>query len=388
MIGAVVPRVRLGQIDLRIYLMGLVIFGGLFLLGIPVHANDSLTDVFQTKSFAGSWEVVNKFNWLGWGMSFIISTFCLFGLFMTMFSRITSILYLAGRNTFDDIYTMKNAAKGSAMFGFGNMAKETYRSNYGAGFDALVGFLYMLIPNVKAYSDYGRDNMSYNLSEDDSILTYMLKTAIPTILLTFFFTIGFSGTLFKGYGVVVDAMAVVADQAVTTNLAATINKVLNTGESYKFTIGGPETGQAKLAQDFSQDLYGRVLSRMDVIDTGSRIAIGQNVETYVWENLLGGKYGDYSKLNDIVSKSSGNVGKSNGQNKIASDTDASQVSFNIVVNNNAKMNASGMDIPLAKLVSGVAEESKTNGGALYAHVFMHKNKLGSANFFALPEKKQ
>ena len=44
-----------------------------------------LTDLFYTQAFSGAWSVFSKFNWLGWLMQFIISAFCLIGIFLTMY---------------------------------------------------------------------------------------------------------------------------------------------------------------------------------------------------------------------------------------------------------------------------------------------------------------
>ena len=55
-------------------------------------AEAELTDLFNTDAFTGSWEVFSKFNWLGGIMNFIISAFCLLGLFLIVYQRMLTML--------------------------------------------------------------------------------------------------------------------------------------------------------------------------------------------------------------------------------------------------------------------------------------------------------
>lgn len=170
--------------------------------------NEALTGIFNTVAFSGSWEVFTKFNWLGALLQFVISAFCLIGLVLVMIQRLVTMLYLSSEPTFDRIHEIKNAGRGGKALGLPGLVKDTIgTANHGTGLDAILSFLLSLLPDVKAYSDYAEDHRQYNLKDDDTITVYMLKVALPTIMIVFFFSIGFNGTLGRAYGQVASAMA-------------------------------------------------------------------------------------------------------------------------------------------------------------------------------------
>ena len=77
----------------------------------------------------------SKFNWLGWLMQLIISTFCLIGIFLTMYQMLVTLLYLSSRTSFDRIHEIKNAGKGGKILGLPNLFKDTIvTANNGTGF--------------------------------------------------------------------------------------------------------------------------------------------------------------------------------------------------------------------------------------------------------------
>lgn len=166
---------------------------------------DNLLDLFDSYAFRGSLKTIDKFNWVGKLMSYIISVFSMLGLFLICYQRLISLLYLAGRNTFDTVHEIKSSLSGGSgrdAFGIRSMFTNAMQGGgqYGTGLDAIVGFLLSLLPDVKKYSDYNPERMAYNVQEEDSCTTYMLKTAIPTIMLIFFFAMGYNGTLWQGFG--------------------------------------------------------------------------------------------------------------------------------------------------------------------------------------------
>ena len=65
---------------------------------------DNLLDLFDSYAFRGSLKTIDKFNWVGKLMSYIISVFSMIGLFLVCYQRLISLLYLAGRNTFDTVH--------------------------------------------------------------------------------------------------------------------------------------------------------------------------------------------------------------------------------------------------------------------------------------------
>jgi hypothetical protein len=395
MYSATMPLPNQRTLD-RMFVLMVVGVISLVLLGSShglIHAEgESITDLFRTKSFQGSWEVINKFNWVGWLMNSIISIFCLIGLCMVFYQRLITLLYLSSRALFDNVWDMKNSAKGNKFFGFGAMGRDLYNGNRGVGFDVIIGFFYGLLPNVRAYSDYNPDKMAYNLQDDDSVLTYMMKTAIPTVLLVFFFAIGYSGTLAKAYGVVVDALAAAADKAVDINFESYVNSVLSTGDSYKFTIGTNNTETGKLAERISRDIYGKVLSRMNILDTDSRLVVGKNVENWVWTNVVGGSYSSSNgKLQELARKSAADSTKN--QITVSNDADVSALSYDLIVNNSTSIGQSSSvsanikndflkGLNLAKTSDGSTSDNLT------IHLIVRKDKISDANFFVVPKSEK
>lgn len=254
----------------------------LIITPITVLADDGLTDIFTTKAFQGSWEVINKFNWLGWLMNFIISAFSLIGLFLVLYSRLISLLYLSSRNLWDNVYEVKEGVKGE-WFGFKGMASRMFKGDDGTGADAFVSFFYGLLPNVKKYSDYG--NPRDNLSEDDNALNYMLKTLPQTVLLILFLALGFSGTLGQIYGTLVDGMVAVADNVVTIQLEDYVDAFFASGNHYRFTIANDGTPQASLQQVVAKRAYQEVVGKANILDGDARHEVGKAIEQAIRDTI-------------------------------------------------------------------------------------------------------
>jgi hypothetical protein len=347
-----------------------------------------LTDLFLTKSFSGSWEVMNKFDWMGGIMNFVITFFSALGLFMVLYQRFITMLYLGGKPLWDNVYDMKQESIGGAVFGFGKMFTNIFRAsrNTSTGTDSIIALGYSFLPNVKAFSDYNPERPAHNVQEDDTIITYMLKTALPTIMLVFFFTIGFSGTLPKGYGMVVNAMAAVADRATDTNLEAMVTRWAKTGEAYDFTIGENNTPEGEFAQKIASDVYGKVLSRMDILDTPTRMVVGKNVETWVWDNVLGGGYGSdaRTKLQGLLNKT-GISGDPGQVLNVSSDDDVKALKYDIILNTSTSDAGSSLTVPLSSFLDGVDNTSTTLGASLNAHIIVKKSKPRNADFFVVPD---
>lgn len=248
---------------------------------LPVLAGGgNLTEVFSTKAFQGSWEVINKFNWLGWLMNFIISSFCILGLFLVMYSRMISLLYLSSRNLWDNVADVKGQTQGE-LFGLKAMAQRVYQGQDGTGADAFVTFFYGLLPNVKKYSDYNDDKRYGDFSEDDTALNYILKTAPSTILLIVFLSLGFSGTLGQLYGVCVNGIVAVADNMVTINLERYVDQVFAQGNHYKFVINAEGTAESEIMQYTAKKAYQEIVGKANILDGDMRRKVGSEIEEQV-----------------------------------------------------------------------------------------------------------
>lgn len=248
---------------------------------LPVlAAGGDLTEVFSTKAFQGSWEVINKFNWLGWLMNFIISAFCILGLFLVMYSRMISLLYLSSRNLWDNVADVKGQTQGE-MFGLKAMAQRVYQGQDGTGADAFVTFFYGLLPNVKKYSDYNDEKRYGDFSEEDTALNYILKTAPSTILLITFLSLGFSGTLGQLYGTCVDGIVAIADNMVTINLERYVDQIFAQGNHYNFVINAEGTAESEIMQYTAKKAYQEIVGKANILDGDMRRRVGSEIEETV-----------------------------------------------------------------------------------------------------------
>ena len=364
--------------------LGLIVVLAITLPSTVAYADESLTDIFTTKAFQGSWEVINKFNWVGFLLNFAISAICILGLASIFIQKMVTLLYLSSRNFFDTVYEVKQQSKGTAFFGFKGLADNISKGNVGVGFDAIVGVFYSVIPNIKAYSDFNPERMQYGLKEDDNVATYMLKTLLPTVLLIFFFSMGFNGTLAKTYGMVVNGFSAAADRVVDMNAEAVVNRIFSAGEKYTFTLGSNNTPEGELAEKIAKSVYSKVLARLDILDTETRMLVGKNVETWVWDRVLGGSWANAKKqLEAIVNNFESNT-SSPGYAKVISDSDVKALSYEIIVNTDttSKFGVSA-NIRNQFLGSNVTS-GNTTADSLTIHLIIRKDREVQADFFVRP----
>lgn len=285
-------------------------------------ADDEILTVFSSKAFQGSMEVVQSMNFLGKIMNFIISVFCLIGLFLVMYSRIVTLLYLSSRNVWDRVNEVKTHMNGS-FFGFPELGKYVWNgSDSGGGIDSFVSFFYGLLPNIKKSSDYD-DSMKSNLKleDTDNALDYILKVGPSTILIMFFLSIGFSGTLSQAYGKIVSAMVTVADNFIAINFDGYIDSLFKLGDAPSFTVGDDGTEQGSLTESVAKKIYAYTAAACGIEDTTARSNLAATCETiarnHVTAGTVSGLVGidladdsDWSRVKVSIKKSSGSQGSS------------------------------------------------------------------------------
>jgi hypothetical protein len=315
-----------------ILLLYVMLIASAFVIPEITHAADGteLTDLFETTAFTGSWEVFSKFNWLGKLLNFLISAFCLIGLVLTAFRLILTMLYKSNEAIFDRVYDLKQHGRGQKFFGFGAMGREVFQGNYGVGLDAIVGFLLSLLPDIKAYSDYNPEKMMYNLQEDDTLTTYVLKVSIPTIMSIFFFAIGFNGTLLQGFGNVANAMARGAKRLVEVDLAEGVDKVMSAGSYYQFSYDTSDEFY-KLKKNICTSIYNKVLLKMDDISTGSMQTVGAAIQACV-----------DSETNGITASDLDSLIKSDSEHSVKENhAYAKNYSYTVYLNSNSEKSVAG-----------------------------------------------
>lgn len=363
----------------------LFLCGILLLIPQNVYASTKstgrLTDLFQTQAFSGSMETISKMNWVGWLLSGIISVFCLVGLFLTIFRIMTSLMYLSGRNVFDKIHEIKTSNQGE-WFGLKSLLSSTFHGggNTGSGVDTFIYFFLGLLPDVKMYSDFADGKEMKGVGPDTTVTEYILKTSIPTIMMIFFLSIGFSGTLWQMYGTVVDAMSTAAEKFASTNLDSQVNRLLNADSYYKFGYGDDGTKWGKLKENIATGIYNKVLSKSDdSIDGDYSLALGATIGNYF-------KKGAALDATGIATKC-GNKAWAND------DAEAKNVQYSVLVNS-IKDSADSHDfvIPFSTLRKNLKSNVSTQIGTrtsdtLYIHVYLYRKESAiKTNYFTVKSK--
>lgn len=341
-----------------------------------------LTDVFFTKSFAGSFELINKAQWIGTIMSTLITVFCGMGLFMFAVQKLISITYLGGKSFWDSVDEYQQEFVGTKFAGFEGMLKSFKEGKKGtSGTNIVIGFLYSILPNVRYLSEYNRDRMPANLSEEDTILTYLLKTFMESIIMVTVLSIGFSGTLFKGYSVLVDGITTAADRLVETDLTAMVNRMAKTGQGYNFVLGANGSGDGKIARDISVQIYAKVLTMMNVLTSEDRMYTGRKIEEYMSDKMVesGATPTSFPKLESLLKKSSSTV-TDQTQLSLKTQEDLSLLKYTIVYNTASTYQGGSLDIPLKNFVSTDFQASGV-GSTMYAHVVLSKDLPRLGDYF-------
>lgn len=370
-------------------LLRAVIYLTLILVLTPgiAGADGRLTDIFLTKSFSGSWDTVNTFGWLGEINRWMISAISVVGLISVIGQRMTSMLYLSGRSTWDAVWEAKEEDKGHSFFGMTNSFKQFFGGNRGVGIDAILQLFYVMLPNVKYYSDFNPNRSVHNVKPEDSMITYMLKVFMPTVMVVFFFSAGFDGSLVRGYGMVANGMSAVADKIVDTNVEGFIKQKLNTGEAYDFTLGSSNTKAGKFGQDIAKDVYSKVLSRTKITDSTDRLAIGEIIEGKVFAEILGSKPDEAGQRKAIADKLPKPVanGGAVASNSLESDSDMDALNYDLVVNTSKTGGTGTLNWAIKDLLPK-GTVSSTLGDSLYAHIIIKKSKVSESDFFVVPQK--
>lgn len=360
----------------------LFVLGAVSLAMLPniCFAAASFTDILDTPSFAGTWEWVNKFDFIGGILQFVITAVCVFGLVGIIFRVMMSLLYLSNRTLFNEIHEIKqmgvqNGESGvKGAFGMLPMWKDVAQGHRGSGVDAIVAWVFTLLPDIKKYSDYSEDAKGYsNLdAETDSVGRYMLNTFIPVVLLIFFFTMGFNGTLVKAYGTVVDGMSVVADRLVNINLEGAVARAIDSGENYSFAFDSGNTQLGDLQQKVANSMYLQILGRTAELDNNYKNAVGKAIDSFVNENIT------IEKVEGYIKQTLSEVQQENVS--IKADDDLRGVKFDIIINTTEKNMSGGkelgLDVPISQFVTDAGGASE-----YFMHLVFTKDRVSTGGYF-------
>lgn len=245
----------------------------------------SLTRLFDTDGARGSWEIVEKLGPIGIGTKWILSIIGVFTLMSTLIRTATTIMYLGNRKFWDEVDDSKQ--------------NDTDNLRSGRGFDRVFSILKPLLPNLKQISDAG--SSQFNLTEEDTMFTYICKSAGPTIVIIIFATLCYNGILFQIYANVADGAVAVANHMKDLQIAKTVDALIEAEKDYSFTLGADGTNKGIKLQSLSKTVYANAVSQAGTIDKGTKAGMGSFIEQKMssdvasWAEKVGEAFPDVAK---------------------------------------------------------------------------------------------
>ena len=246
-----------------------------------------LTNLFDSSAFKGSWSVLEKFNGLGWFLNFLISAVCFIALFGLAFQTIVTIGFFAMPNFWKNVDEVKKENMNSAAFGMKGYLDGAWNAKRSSGLGSLLNIFYAFVPNFYEMSEMGSQRES-NLSEDDSVVTWFIKTFPKKILLGLLLSMGFNGSLMQCYGTVIDAGAVVAQSVADYQLDNVVEKFLSSGDNFSFSLGDDGTGKGETLEDIARAIYKQVISKCEILDAAQKQQVGAAIQNRVTSEVTQG----------------------------------------------------------------------------------------------------
>ena len=224
-----------------------------------------LLDIFNSEGMRGAYEIVKKMSIVGVIVQWFLSVMGLMTIASTVLRTSATIFYLSNRSLFDDV----DRAKGNT----GHSIREA------KGFDILYEIFKIICPNIKSYSDYG--SAQFNLDEDDTMTTYIIKSAPTTIITLLFAAMCYNGLLFQIYANIAEGLMAVATQVKDLQIAKSVNAWFAQGKEYTITIDTDGLPKNKLKGKIAKYMYRDVVSKVSAITAEEKTTWGSQIESVV-----------------------------------------------------------------------------------------------------------
>lgn len=334
-----------------------------------------LSELGQVEALRGSFVWLDKFSWLAPAFQFLISAFCIVGICAVVFSTMVTICYFSMRTLWDTVHNEKKDYIGKTAFGSIDMVKDAWGNKYASGVDSLIHLLLMFLPDIQAIGEMNENSSDYGnkLNEDDSIVTWLLKTTPTKIAVIFCLSMGWNGSLLKCFFMVVDGMGVVADRVASANSEEFVNNVLNAGSNYSFSFDDRGTNLGQVQQDAAEGIYKLTVASMSASDrTAPNLqALGGKIES-----LFSGELGEEI----IKQKLKASYVDASGGTWEVSDDDMKYAKVEVVKGTTAMNAANCVAIPMTSLMDG----STMQGANTLNVYFKLKRKASTNNLLRLP----
>ena len=357
----------LGKRDKRVPIIALSALA--LVWAVPAAATGDITAMqvmANSYEMQGTTDFYYNNEWLVKFVQFAISWLCIIALLVYYAGWLCSMVVLSNKELFYLIDTIKKEAseggdsdkKGwSAMTSVMHTFKNGSKDGVNGGLDNILLFVLSLSINFKAYSYYkdveagsDGDGNGSGFSYNDTMLNFILKTAINAIAVTFVTSVAISGVLLQCWFTVSDVFAVRAERFAQTNLSAKIDSILGVDQQYTFTLGASGTYGGALAQEMASKAYSYTIAQFPNATQTELQAIGKATENIMYKEVLdnsGTNY--YAKLQSLVR--AGQVAESTNLAVVTNEAQAKLVDVRFVPNGNPSAAASGaLTIPMKAIL--------------------------------------
>jgi hypothetical protein len=283
-------------------------------------AGGSMEGLATSTQLTGTTDFYYSNEWLVRFVQFAISWLCIIALLVYYAGWLCSMVTLSNKELFYLIDSIKKDGQdgNSDGKGFGAITsvlktfKNGAKDGVNGGLDNVLLFFLSLSINFKAYSYYkdveagsdgsdGKNKFNYN----DTMLSFILKTLIPAIAITFVTSVAISGTLLGCWFTIGDVFIVRAERFSQTNLSAKVDSWIGDSAGYKFSLASTGTAGGKLGQNIAQKLYVQIASQFPNATAEQLQSLGRVIENRVVTDYLGNSPGGnyYSALQSKVKES-------------------------------------------------------------------------------------
>lgn len=323
---------------------------------------NGVSDIFNMEAFVGNTKWFEKWNFVGQIIQGGISIGGFVAAVVVAAQMLITVIYFSSPNLWDNVNEIKQSKKGLISYtaSIFPSSKDKLMGNLSNGSDIIIDYLILCAPNIKRYSENADD-------EYESMGTWFMSTFFKKVILLLTISMMLNGSFMKLYMVVVDGLGVVAERFVETDSEAIVNRLLNTGANYEFTLGATGKGVDSVQGDLCTKIYKEIIKASENVDTDSKYTIGTAIEKYIknqfTENTM------RSKLIGVSSDYS------------MTDEDWERVNVKVVMNGSPS-STNGFDINASEL--GL-EDSATGSQKRYLHVYLQAGRaVDTTKYFSVP----
>lgn len=372
--------------DKKFALSAFVILALNMLASVAFADSSSMAVMAGSAEMQGTTDFYYSNEWLVKFMQFIISWLCIIALLVYYAGWLCSMVVLSNKELFYLIDTIKKEASesGGEQKGFSgvNAVLHTFKNGskdgVNGGLDNILLFFLSLSINFKAYSYYkdveagsgdgdggsGGSKFNYN----DTMLNFLLKTAIPAITITFVTSVAISGVLLQCWFTIGDVFIVNAERFANQNLAAKVDQWTGNAQGYNFTISAAGTHLGDITEDAAVQMYAATRGKFGGATQEQLQSIGRATEDLTREKLMGGTADGYEKVNEILA----NTLPEGTAPTIKNESQASLVSLKVYPSTNpSTANSGAVQISMQEIMDRAGVQVPDTNQKAFLNTYFH-----------------